>query len=176
MGFDAVLSDDLERWRSLFADIQSAAGNSLLILAAGAVGATVDEAHHWGLRMLIALCASGPIPFYRSIALEFQLLPAMIVAMIVGMTITIGIQSTASKTRRRQARHIGVAAAHIGCMAAMLSSIAVCTSLFGVPSGFFEGALVMLASDSLVGITIAIVSVIVLHWMRASAIRPAAVS
>ena len=171
-----VLAYDMNVRSSLFSDIKSASANSLLILATGAGGGAADEAHHWGLRMLIALCASGPIPFLSSIELQFQLLPGMIGAMFFAMVVTIGIHSTVPAGRRREAGHLGVTAAHIGCVAVMLISISVCASLLRISGDLLAGALLMLATDFVVGISIAIVSVMVLRWIQACAIRPSAVS
>lgn len=148
----------------VLADAGRAALYALLIIGFGTIGALADEVDHFGLRLLLSLCASGRIPLGGAILLEFQLLPRMFLAMTGGMALIVAVQVLRPSWRKGE-QPPGAAAAHIGCMAAMLSSLAICSVVLKGESGLLRGAMVMVGTDVAVGIAISIATAYFLRRM-----------
>lgn len=146
----------------LLADAGRAALYALLIVGFGVAGALADEIDHFGVRLLLSLCASGRVPLANAILLEFQLLPRMFLAMTGGMALVVAVQIF-RPGRRGQDPHPGAAAAHIGCMAAMLSSFAICSALLKGTPGLLPGVILMAGTDATVGIAISVVASLILR-------------
>jgi hypothetical protein len=157
-------TDPGARFRNeLLADARRAAPYTLLVIGFGMTGAVADEIDHFGVRLLLSLCASGPIPLGGAILLEFQLLPRMFMAMTAGMALIVGLQVLHRYRREGEQPHPGAAAAHIGCMAAMSSSFAICSALLKGAPGLLRGAVVMAGTDAAVSVGISVAAAFILR-------------
>ena len=150
------------------ADLQWAAANTLFILVAGALGAAIDEMHHWGLRTYLTLCTSGGIPWTRALALQFALLPGMLVAMAIAMVYVFVLQTAASARTGNTSMRLSAVASHIGCLTAMLISFTVCAALLRLLGSYAQGVFTMAAADALIALSTSALAVLLLRWARAS--------
>ncbi|MBS0388398.1 MAG: hypothetical protein JSR15_07935 [Proteobacteria bacterium] len=153
---------------ALRAELRSATANTLFILLAGALGAAIDEWHHWGLRTYLTLCTSGAIPWTRALALQLELLPGMLVAMTVAMAYVLALQSAASARAGGPSLRHSAAASHIGCLAAMLTSFTVCAALLRLLGSYALGVLTMAVVDALLALSTSALAVLLLRWVQAT--------
>ena len=150
------LTKGSELRRTLRRDIESATTHSFVILVATALGAILDEFDHSGLRTMLSLCASGPIPIGSLIHLQLQLLPAMMATMGICFVVT-------------AIWRVGVAAAHLGCIAAMLASSAVCATFANRTSSVLAGSLLMFGTDAVIALCVAVLIAVILRITLAPA-------
>ncbi len=139
--------------RALLLDVKSATTHSWVILGAALLGALLDELQHSGLRMMLSLCASGPIPIGSLIHLQLQLLPAMMAAMGICLIVT-------------AIWRVGVAAAHLGCITAMWVSPAICAAFANRVSGALAGGLLMFGADAVIALSVAVLIAVTLSTTR----------
>jgi len=99
----------------------------ILTPLAGALGAVADERLHRGFSAWLALCRSGRLDPIRAVALQAELMPVALSAMlVVALLGTLAVWRLPARARGARMMF----AAHAGCLVAALAGTLLCPLLF----------------------------------------------